>query len=365
MRGTKSFQQESMFSYISLEDAIPRDHGIRRIKTYVDDVLEQMSGDFAEIYSATGRPSIPPEQLLKALLIQVLFTVRSERQLIEQLNYNLLFRWFVGLGMSGKVWDRTSFSKNRARLIDGAIADRFFALVVQLADRKGLISKEHFSVDGTLLEAWASLKSFQKKADDESSDDDNSDAGSGRNSDVNFKGEKRSNETHESAVDSEARLFTKSRGQSARLSFMGHVLMENRNGLAVDARLSQASGRAETDAAFEMASVLRPGATIGADKGYDRDGHTENLRQINIKSHAAQNLHARRHSSALDCRTTRHEGYQVSQRKRKRIEEIFGWLKTIGLLRRPMYRGKRRLDWVFSFALSAYNLIRIRNLCAQ
>jgi transposase len=363
MRGTKS-DQEDMFSYISLEDAVPANHPLRRIKAFVDPILDEMWADFDGLYASEGRPSIPPEQLLKALLIQVLFTVRSETQLVEQLRYNLLYRWFVGLGMSGKVWDRSTFSKNRARLIEGAIADRFFSLVVELAAKKKLISKEHFSVDGTLIEAWASLKSFQKKEDRNNNKDDDPSDGD-RNASVDFHGEKRSNDTHESKTDPEAKLYTKSKGQTAKLSFMGHVTMENRNGLAVDTRVTQTGYHAEPDAALEMAQGLADGGrkTLGADKHYDQQSLTDGLRQMNFTSHAAQNIHPRRHTSSVDGRTTRHEGYEVSQRKRKRIEEIFGWLKTIGLMRRPMVRGTDKVGWMFSFSVAVYNLVRINNLC--
>lgn len=366
MRGYRQDQQEDMFSYISLEDSVPKNHPLRKIKEFVEAILEEMWPDFDGLYSSTGRPGVPPEQLLKALLIQVLFTIRSETQLVEQLRYNLLYRWFVGLGMSGKVWDRSSFSTNRKRLIEGEIADRFFSLVVTLASKKGLVSNEHFSVDGTLIEAWASLKSFQKKDDiqDEEIPSQNDEPGGG-NPTVNFHGEKRSNETHESKTDPESKLYTKSKGQTAKMSFMGHVLMENRNGLAVDNRISQPGYHAEPDAALEMAQGIAGNKkkTIGGDKHYDQETFTDSLREMNIASHAAQNIHPRRHTSSVDGRTTRHEGYEVSQRKRKRIEEIFGWLKTIGLMRRPMVRGLAKVGWMFSFGLAVYNLVRINNLC--
>lgn len=364
MRGSKSDQQEDMFSYISMEEAIPKDHPMRRIKALVDPILDEMWADFDGLYASEGRPGIPPEQLLKALLIQVLFTVRSETQLVEQLRYNLLYRWFVGLGMSGKVWDRSTFSKNRTRLIEGDIADRFFSLVVELANKKKLVSKDHFSVDGTLVEAWASLKSFQKKQDqDNNKDDDSSDGG--RNQSVDFHGEKRSNETHASTTDPEAKLYTKAKGQTAKLSFMGHLMMENRNGLAVDTRVTQPSYHAEPDAALEMAQGLADGRrkTVGGDKHYDQFSLANGLKEMNMASHAAQNIHLRRHTSSVDGRTTRHEGYEISQRKRKRIEEIFGWLKTVGLMRRPMVRGLNKLGWMFSFSVAVYNLVRINNLC--
>lgn len=366
MRGYKETQQEDMFNYVSMEDAIPDNHPLRRIKSFVEPILQEMWADFDGLYGSSGRPSVPPEQLLKALLIQVLFSIRSETQLVEQLHYNLLYRWFVGLGMSGKVWDRSSFSKNRERLIEGKIADRFFSLVVELASSKKLISKEHFSVDGSLIEAWASLKSFQKKEDQSDSDSDsNPGAGGGRNDSVDFKGEKRTNKTHESKTDPAAKLYTKNKGQTARLSYTGHVVMENRNGLAIDTRVTEPGYHAEPDAALEMAQGLADGSrkTLGSDKHYDQNSLTEELKHMNISAHPAQNIHSRRHTSSIDSRTTRHLNYEVSQRKRKRIEEIFGWLKTIGLMRRPMYRGLNKMGWMFSFSTAVYNLVRIKNLC--
>lgn len=361
MRGYKENQQEDMFSYVSMEDSIPKKHPLRKIKAMVDALLDEMWSDFDGLYSGTGRPSIPPEQILKALLLQVLFTIRSERQMAEQLRYNLLYRWFVGLGMSGAAWDHSTFSKNRERLIKGGIADRFFSLVIEFASASGLVSDEHFSVDGTLIEAWASLKTFvPKETDDKKDDDDKSD----HNRWVDFKGEKRSNETHESKTDPESNLYTKSGGQAAKLQFMGHVTMENRNGLVVDTRFTQATGTAEREAAVEMAMALNQGSTLGADKGYDTADHGQDLSQLNIKSHVAQNIHAHKKTSSIDGRTTRHAGYEISQRKRMCIEEIFGWANTIGLLRRPMLRGTEKLGWMFSFVMSVYNLVRIKNLLA-
>jgi transposase len=359
MRGYKENQQEDMFSYVSMEDSIPKKHPLRKIKAMVDPLLDEMWSDFDGLYSGVGRPSVPPEQILKALLLQVLFTIRSERQMAEQLRYNLLYRWFVGLGMSGTAWDHSTFSKNRERLISGGIADRFFSLVIEFASTNGLVSDEHFSVDGTLIEAWAGLKTFlPKETEDKKDDDDKSD----HNRWVDFKGEKRSNETHESKTDVESKLYTKSGGQAAKLQFMGHVTMENRNGLVVDTRLTQATGTAEREAAAEMAMALNQGSTLGADKGYDTVDHGQDLKQLKIKSHVAQNIHARKHTSSIDGRTTRHAGYEVSQRKRMRIEEIFGWAKTIGLLRRPMLRGTEKLGWMFSFVMSVHNIVRIKNL---
>lgn len=362
MRGYRRDQQEDMFSYVSMEDTIPTNHPLRVIKKFVDEVLDEMWSDFDGLYSGVGRPGIPPEQLLKAMLLQVLYTVRSERQLAEQLRYNLLYRWFVGLGMSGASWDASSFSKNRGRLLEGGIADRFFSLIVEFAEGKGLVSKEHFSVDGTLVEARASLKTFAPKDRDQNKPDDNDKGDSNRW--VDFKGEKRSNETHESTVDPDARLYTKSGGQAAKLQVMGHVTMENRNGLVVDTRITQATGTAEREAAFEMATGLPEGSTLGADKGYDTTDHGDNLNGIGIKSHVAQNIHSRKQTSSVDGRTTRHEGYAVSQKKRMRIEEIFGWGKTVGGLRRPMLRGLTKLGWTFTFSMTVFNIVRMRNLGA-
>lgn len=362
MRGNQKSQQEDMFSYVSMESVVPANHPIRKIKDLVDPIFEKLSPDFDKIYASTGRPSIPPEQLLKALLIQVLFTIRSERQLVEQLNYNLLYRWFVGLGMSGAVWNQSTFVKNRDRLLEGEIADKFFREVVSFAEKKKLISKEHFSVDGTIVHAWASLKSFQEKEKSESSKRDPDD----RNPSVDFKGQKRSNKTHESMTDPDAKIYTKSPKEAAKLSYMGHAMTENRNGLVVDARLTEPGYHEEPMAALEMAMGLEgtQRKTLGADKHYDQNYLCESLQSMGIAPHVAQNIHSRKHSSGIDGRTTRHESYEVSQRKRKRIEEVFGWLKTIGLMRRPMFRGKKRMEFAWVFALSCYNLVRIKNICA-
>ncbi len=357
MRGQTKDQVE-LFSYISIEDRVPPKHPLRKIQRLVDEILRSMTGRFDAAYAKTGRPSIAPEYLLKALFLQILYTIRSERQIVEHLNYNLLYRWFVGLSSDDPIWDHSTFSKNRDRLIAAGIADEFFSLVVAFADMQGLVSSEHFSVDGTLIEAWASLKTFLPKSED-GKDDNNKDD---HNRWVDFKGEKRSNETHESKTDPEAKLFTKSGGQAAKLQFMGHVTMENRNGLVVDARLTQATGTAERDAAFEMAMALNEGSTLGSDKGYDTTEHGDNLKGVGVKSHVAQNLHARKLTSSIDGRTTRHAGYEISQQKRMGIEEIFGWAKTIGLMRRPMFRGTRKMGSVFTFALSVYNVVRICNL---
>ncbi len=359
MRGFDN-QQSAMYSYLSPEQRVPADHPLRPIREMVDRALKGLSRRFNEIYSATGRPSIPPEKLLRALLLQVLYTVRSERLLMEQLEYNLLFRWFVGLNMDEPVWVPTVFSKNRDRLLEGDVAERFFDGVLRQAREADLLSDEHFSVDGTLIEAWASQKSFQRK-----------DRGEGRpaddpgNSTVNFHGEKRSNDTHESTTDADARLARKSGGHEAKLAYCGNVLIENRNGLVVDTELLQCNGTAERDAALLMAERL-DGAdrvTLGADKGYDTKEFVKELRGINVTPQVAQN-DGRPGGSAIDERTTRHTGYQVSQQKRKRIEEVFGWLKTVASLRKTRHRGVQKVGWVFTFAATAYNLVRMRNLLA-
>ena len=308
--------------------------------------------------SGLGRPSIAPEKLLRALLLQVLYSIRSERLLMEQLEYNLLFRWFVGLNVDEPVWVATVFSKNRDRLLEGEIAAKFFAQVLEQARANELLSDEHFSVDGTLIEAWASQKSFQRKDDNPAPPPD--DPG---NPTVNFHGEKRSNDTHESTTDPEARLARKGAGHESKLAYCGNVLIENRNGLVVDTELVLASGTAERDAAVEMAERIdgEKRVTVGADKGYDTRGFVRDMRERNVTPHVSQNNN-RPGGSAIDGRTTRHAGYQVSQRKRKRIEEVFGWLKTVGMLRKTRHRGIFKVGWVFTFAAAAYNLVRMRNL---
>ncbi len=366
MRGTSKNQDQLFYSF-QLEERVPKNHSLRAIKRYVDEILTTMSDDFAKLYSTTGRPSTPPEFILKALFLQTLYTIRSEGQLIEQLEYNLLYRWFVGLGVEDRVWDESVFSKNRQRLIEGSIADRFFTEVLRIAHREKLVSVDHFSVDGTLIEAWASLKSFQKKEDLKKSKETkgNKDP-EDRNPSVDFKGEKRKNDTHESTTDSEAKIYTKSSGVAAKLSYMGHVTMENRNGLAVSCTVNQRSWGSEHDAAIEMLQGLSSShqKTVGGDKHYDQKVFVEALKEINVSAHVAQNIHSRRSKSAINERTTRHAGYEVSQKKRKRIEEIFGWLKNIGLMRRPHFRGLEKMNWQMSWATAIYNLVRIRNLCA-
>ena len=324
----------------------------------VDVALKALCPEFAGLYSEVGRPSIAPEKLLKALLLQVLYTIRSERLLMEQLSYNLLFRWFVGLNMDEAVWVPTVYSKNRDRLLAGDIAGKFFAQVLSQAREGNLLSDEHFSVDGTLIEAWASHKSFQKKDGSGKTTDD--DPG---NPTVDFHGEKRSNDTHESTTDTDARLARKSGGHEAKLAYCGNVIIENRHGLVVDTELLQCNGTAERDAAMLMAERLEgtQRVTLAADKGYDTKEFVQEMRSMNVTPHVSQNM-KRPGGSAIDQRTTRHAGYKVSQRKRKRIEEVFGWLKTVGMLRKTRHRGIFKVGWVFTFAAAAYNLVRMRKL---
>lgn len=359
MRGDDLHQAE-MFSYISPEQRIPKDHPLRPIQKMVDEILGEMSPQLNKLYSKIGRPSIPPEKLLRALLLQTLYTIRSERMLMEQLEYNLLFRWFVGLNIDDRVWDATTFCKNRDRLLTGEIAKAFFDLVLERAREHGLLSNEHFTVDGTLIEAAASLKSFKNKSDQDQTPPD--DPG---NPTVNFHGEKRSNQTHQSTTDPDAMLCKKGKGKEAKLSYAGHVLMENRNGLAVDAIVTRATGTAEREAGVKFAKQIGGSgrrATLGADKAYDSREFVEELREAEVTPHVAQNESGRK--SAIDGRTTRHPGYETSQKKRKRVEEIFGWLKTVGSLRKVKHRGIGKVGWAFKFAVAAYNLVRIRNLVA-
>ena len=356
MRGMDVDQGE-LFSYISLDSRIPKDHPLRPVRKMVDVALREMSREFSGMYSHTGRPGIPPERLLRALLLQVLYSVRSERMLMEQMEYNLLFRWFVGLGVNEEVWDPTTFTQNRDRFLSGNVAEVFFASVVSQAERAGLLSDEHFTVDGTLIEAWASMKSVRPK--DGSGPPPES---GGRNPSVDFKGQKRANETHASTTDPEARMYRKGEGKETKLCFMAHVLMENRNGLAVDGRLTLAEGTAEREAAKEMVHALPGGhpITVGGDKGFDTADFVASMRQLDATPHVAQNTSGR--SSAIDGRTTRHVGYAISQVIRKRVEEIFGWSKTVGTLRKTRFRGRDRVGWSFMLALSGYNLVRMRNL---
>ncbi|HEX3351611.1 MAG TPA: IS5 family transposase [Terriglobales bacterium] len=357
MRGQDT-QQSTMFSYLSPEDRVPQDHPLRRMRPLVDVALKALSPAFDEMYSAVGRPSIAPEKLLKALLLQVLYTIRSERLLMEQLGYNLLFRWFVGLNMDEPVWVPTVYSKNRDRLLAGDVAEKFFAKVLDQARAADLLSDEHFSVDGTLIEAWAGQKSFQRKdGGDQTPKDDPG------NPTVDFHGEKRSNDTHESTTDPDSRLARKSGGHEAKLAYCGNIIIENRHGLVVDTELLQCNGTAERDAAMLMAERLEgiERVTLAGDKGYDTRDFVKEMRGMKVTPHVAQNV-KRSGGSAIDGRTTRHAGYEISQRKRKRIEEVFGWMKTVGMLRKTRHRGVFKVGWVFSFTAAAYNLVRMRNL---
>jgi transposase len=355
MRGD-AVETDAMFSYISPAQRVPQDHPLRPIRAMADDALRALSPEFEKLYSRVGRPSVPPERMLRALLLQVLYSVRSERMLMEQLDYNLLFRWFVGLGMDDAVWVPTVFSKNRDRLLKGDVARQFFEQVLAQAREKGLTSDEHFTVDGTLVEAWAGQKSFRAK-DGSGGPPDDDDPG---NPTVNFHGEKRCNDTHQSTTDPDARLLKKSEGKEAKLCFAGHVVMENRNGLAVNGCVTQSVGTTEHAAAARLLEDVPRTAgriTVGADKAYDVAAFVSALRDQKATAHVAQKL-----NSNIDWHVTRQAGYAISQRKRKRVEEIFGWLKTVGLMRKTRHRGTPRVDWMFTFALAAYNLIRIRNL---
>ena len=354
MRGEDA-GQVAAFSYVSPEQRVPKEHPLRPLLRIVNDVLGRMSPLFEELYSRTGRPSIPPEKLLRALLLQVLYTIRSERMLMEQLDYNLLFRWFVGLNMDDLVWDATVFTKNRDRVLGGEVAEVFFQEVLAEARRRGLLSDEHFTVDGTLIEAWASHKSFKPK------DQSDSDEG-GSNPSVDFRKQRRTNDTHASRTDPDARLYKKSRGAESKLCYMGHLMIDNRHGLATKACVTIASGTAEREAAVQMADKISGNrrVTLAADKGYDTRECVRKLRDRNITPHVAQNDTNRR--SAIDRRTTRHPGYQVSQRKRKLVEQMFGWAKTVGLMRKTRHRGTERVDWMFTFTAAAFNLVRMRNL---
>jgi len=359
MRGEEN-KQAPLFSYVSQEDRVPSDHPLRLIRKIADEVLEGMSKRFSALYSEVGRPSIPPEQLLRALLLQILYSIRSERLLMEQLDYNLLYRWFVGLTIDEEVWVPTVFTKNRDRLLDGDIAEVFFNGVLGVARDKKFLSDEHFTVDGTLIEAWASQKSFQKKGKPSTNTDDPG------NPTVNFHGEKRTNDTHESTTDPEARLYRKGPGKEAKLCYMGHVLMENRHGLVYDGCLTLATGTAEREAGKALVKGIpnrrNHRVTVGLDKHYDTRKFVRAMRLLKVTPHVAQNTTNR--SSAIDGRTTRHLGYDISQRRRKLIEEIFGWVKTIGLMRKARHRGRERVGWMFRLTLALYNMVRLNNLLA-
>ena len=357
MRGADR-QTAAMFSYVSPEGLVPQDHPLRAIRPLVNAALERLSGRFEQMYAPRGRDSIAPEKLLRALLLQALFSVRSERQLMEQITYNMMFRWFVGLSMDAPVWDVTVFTKNRNRLLAGDIARGFLAAILVDPHVKPLLSDEHFSVDGTLIEAWASMKSFRPK------DGSGEPQAPGRNGEVAFRGEPRSNDTHASTTDPDARLYKKAAGQAAKLCHMGHVLTENRNGLVVDTSLTKATGTAEREAGVAMVEDLPDDGriTLGSDKSYDTQDFVAEMRRLGVTPHVTQNNKKRR--SAIDGRTTRHPGYAVSLRIRKRIEEVFGWMKTVGVLRKTRHRGTERVGWMFTFVAAAYNLVRLPKLLA-
>lgn len=355
MRGSDE-RPRVLFSYVDLERRVPQDHPLRDYRKFMDKLLVELSPRFDEMYSAFGRPSIPPEQLLRALVLQLLYTIRSERLLMEQIDYNLLFRWFVGLGIDDPVWVPTVFSKNRERLLDGDIANAFLAGVVAEARARDLLSDEHFTVDGTLLEAWASHKSFRPK-------DEPPGAAGGRNSDVDFRGSRRTNDTHASTTDPDARLARKGKGREAKLSYQGNVLMDNRHGLVVGAEIAIVTGTSEAEGALTLIDRLpakRRRRTVGADKLYDQKPFVEGARTRNFTPHVAQNTAGRR--SSVDGRTTRHPGYAISQRCRKLVEQGFGWDKTIGLLHKLRHRGEARVGWIFPFTVAVYDMVRIRTL---
>ena len=359
MRGDDP-RHESMFSYVTPEKRVRADHPLRPIRRMTDAALTRLSPRFDRLYATTGRPSVPPEQLLRALLLQVLYTIRSERLLMEELDYSVLYRWFVGLGMDDPVWDATTFTKNRDRLLDGDIADAFFAEVLAAVDAEGLLSDDHFTVDGTLLEAWASHKSFKPRGGPHQPPDDP------KNPTVDFHGQRRRNETHQSTTDPEARLYKKAVGREARLGYLAHLLTENRHGFIVDTAVTAATGTAERDAALHLLGELpltTRRVTVGGDKSFDVPAWVRAVRQMGITPHVAQNTSKRR--SAIDGRTTRHPGYALSQRCRKKVEQPFGWMKTVGLLRKLRHRGGRKVDWIVSFTAAAYNLVRWRTLIAQ
>ena len=360
MRGGDNRTGE-LFSYVDLEARVRRDHPVRAIRTIVNEALSALGLEFARLYSPIGRPSIPPEKLLRAMLLQAFYSIRSERLLMERLEYDLLFRWFVGIGVDDAAWDHSVFSKNRDRLLEGDIAAKFLAAVLAQPKVKKLLSSDHFSVDGTLIEAWASMKSVKPK--DGSGEPPVQ--GGGRNAEADFHGQKRSNDTHASTTDPDARLYRKGKGKETKLCFIGHGLMENRHGLLVDACLTLAGGHAERVAALHMIEPRadRPTAiTLGADKAYDAEDFVNELRSMKVTAHVAENTSGR--SSSIDGRTTRHGGYAVSQRIRKRIEEAFGWIKKVAGQEKTKFRGRDRVGWAFTFAAAAYNLVRLPKLVA-
>ena len=356
MRGSDERTGE-LFSYVDIEERIPQNHPLRLIRRIVNDVLAGLDGEFAKLYAEDGRPSIAPERLLRALLLQAFYTIRSERQLMEQLHYNLLYRWFVGLGVDDPVWVPTVFSKNRDRLLRAEVARKFLSDLLTHKEVRALLSDEHFSVDGTQVQAWASMKSFVAK------DGSGEPPAPGRNGERDFHGETRRNDTHASATEPEAKLYKKGKGKEAKLSYIGNIMTENRNGFVVEAELRQASGTVEHEAATAMIARHSPGAqriTVGGDKNFDTAGFVADMRAFHVTPHVVQNTSGRR--SAIDHRTTRHAGYAVSQQKRKRVEEPFGWGKTIGGLARPMLRGVKKLDFKFIWTMAAYDLIKLPRL---
>ena len=345
--------QASMFSYVDLESRIPKDHPIRKIREIVDTALQEIEPWFDDMYAAVGRPSIPPEMLLRASLLQILFTVRSERQLCERIDYDLMFRWFVGLGMDDRVWDHSTFSKNRDRLMASEIDELLFEAIKKQAYSKRLLSRDHFTVDGTLLEASASLKSFKHK---DKSKQEPPAGGGGR--EVDFHGQKRSNETHASTTDPDSRLFRKGPGKEARMTYMGHILTENRNGFILETEVTTSGTKQEWDAGISMLAgqSIRPGQTIGADKGYVTGDFVIGCRTFGVTPHVA----AKKVGSAIDGRTTGKAGYAVSQRKRKQLEECFGWMKTFGLMDKLRHRGRPNVSWMFRLTATAYNITRLK-----
>jgi transposase len=367
MRGSDG-RSGALFSYVDLEDRVPARHPLRQVRKVVNEALTALSVDFDRLYGRIGRPGVPPEKLLRALLLQAFYSIRSERQLMERLDFDLLFRWFVGLGIDDPVWDHSTFSKNRDRLLAGDLAARFMAEVLNRPKVRRLLSDEHFSVDGTLIEAFASMKSFRPREDDGGGGDVPS--GGGRNPDADFRGQRRRNDSHASTTDGDARLFRKGDGRESRLAYLGHLLTENRHGLVVRATASRAGGRGEWEAGLAMVGTLdgRHRITVGGDKGYDVKDFASGLRALAATPHLAQNRHVtktgRRRRSSIDRRTTRHAGYAVSQRRRKLVEEAFGWIKTIAGQSRTRFRGLERVGWSFTFAAAAYNLIRLPKLLA-
>ncbi|MGI9289533.1 MAG: IS5 family transposase [Pseudomonadales bacterium] len=357
MRGDDVFQ-ESLFTTVQLESFVPSDHPLRSIKALLDEAMKNLNWLFGRIYADTGRESIPPERLIRAQLLQVLYSIRSERQLVEQISYNLLYRWFVGLTIDDTVWNHSTFSANRDRLLENDVVTELFEEVVGLARKQKLLSDEHFSVDGTLIQAWASQKSYRRK-----DDDNNPPTEGGRNSEANFHGEKRSNDTHESKTDTDARMAKKGPGKEAKLSYMGHTVMENRHGLIVKAEASQATGKAEREVAADLLAELSgtKKRTVGADKNYDTASFVADCRGMNMTPHVARN-DKRPGGSAIDGRTSRHIGYKISQRSRKRVEEPFGWGKTVGLIRQMKVRGLSKVNGVFMMTMIGWNLTRMRAL---